>query len=217
MHRSPHDLPRERLITLGAGALSDAELVAVHLGTGSPGVGALELATRLLTEWGGLAGLGRAGTDELARTPGVGPAKACRLIAAFALADRVVAPESGTPVRNSSDVASIAALRIGRSRVEEVLLLILDGRHRVRRSLVVARGGVAGCLVPVREILSLVLRHDGVAFAIAHNHPSGSLDPSPEDLVATTRLADAAEQVGLRFLDHLIVSRESWRGLTAAR
>ena len=208
-------LPRERLIAHGAAALSDAELVAIHLGTGAPGVGALELATRVLAEWGGLAGIGRAGIDELARTPGVGPAKASRLVAAFALADRVIAPDFGAPVRTSGDIASIASLRIGRARVEEVLLLILDGRHRVRHVLVVARGGATACFVPVREILSLVLRHDGVAFAIAHNHPNGRLDPSPEDLRVTDRLAEAAEQVGLRFLDHVVVTRESWRGLVA--
>ncbi|MGO4258729.1 JAB domain-containing protein [Marmoricola sp. RAF53] len=210
-----HDGPRERLHTFGPGALSDTELVAVQLSTGAAGMGALELAARLLTEWGGLKGLGRAAMDELARTPGVGPAKASRLVASFALADRIVAPEIGAPVRNSGDIASIAASRIGRSRVEEVLLVILDGSHRVKRSLVVARGGAVDCTVPVREILSLVLRHDGVALAIAHNHPSGVLEPSFADLAVTERLRLAADQLGLRFLDHVIVSRERWRGLVA--
>lgn len=210
------DQPRERLIALGPGALSDVELVAIHLGTGRRGEGVLALARSLLAEWGGVGGLARADVDELSRTPGVGAAKACRLVATFALADRVT-PHEGVVVRSSADVAEIAVRRIGRARTEQVIVLLLDGTNRVRRASIVATGGATGSLVPVREVLSLALRHDALALALAHNHPSGSVDPSSEDLSVTDRLRRGCAEVGLRFLDHVVVSGDQWRSVTASR
>lgn len=208
-------LPRERLVALGVGALSDAELVAIHLGTGARGQHVLTLARELLDEWGGVGGLARAEVDELARRPGVGVAKAARLVAAFALADRVEA-SSLVVIRDSADIARIAMARIGRARNEEVLLLVLDGGNRLRHALPLARGGATGSPLPIREALSLTLRHDGVAFALAHNHPGGSPEPSRADLDATARIRTAAGEVGLRFLDHVIVTVDEWRSVSAA-
>lgn len=211
-----HDLPRERLIALGPTALSDAELVAIHLGTGRTGEPVLTLAGSLLDEWGGVAGLARAGVDELARRPGIGPAKAARLVAAFGLAARV-APQTGAVVRTSADVARLAQARIGAARAEEVLLVTLDGGHRVRRVDLLARGTATSCPMPVREILAAVLRHDGVAFAVAHNHPGGDPTPTAADVAATETLRGAAQQVRLRFLDHVVVSAHDWRSVSAWR
>ena len=212
-----HERPRERLAALGASALSDAELVAVHLGSGSRGQTAVELASRLLLDFGGVDGLGRADVDELGRHTGVGPAKACRLVAAFALADRIGSTITRPEVRTSADIAALATPRIGRARTEHVLLLLLDGRHRVSRVLTVATGGATSSLVPVREVLSLALRHDAVAIALAHNHPSGSVDPSQEDSAVTQRIRRGADEVGMRFLDHVIVAGDQWCSVTASR
>ncbi|CAN5547836.1 DNA repair protein RadC [soil metagenome] len=203
-------------MSVGAGSLSDVELVALHLGTGRRGEGVLALSRSLLGDWGGVAGLARADVDELARTPGVGPAKACRLVAAFALADRVSLPDRPT-VRTSADIAAVASPRIGRARTEQVLLILLDGGHRVCRILTVASGSATSSVVPVREVLSLALRHDAVAIAVAHNHPSGSVEPSAEDVKVTDRLEDASREVGLRFLDHVVVTGDQWRSVTASR
>lgn len=211
------DRPRERLARVGPDALSDAELVAIQLGSGSRGEGALALAQRLLAEFGGAAGLARAEVDELARHRGVGPAKACRLVSAFALAARTQGSVLGLPLQTSADIASVAGPLIGSSRVEKVLLLVADSQARLCRVLIVAQGGAAGCEVPVREVLSLVLRHDGVSFAVAHNHPSGVAEPSAEDRRATGRLQAAANEVGLRLLDHVIVAGPDWRSITASR
>lgn len=212
-----HDLPRERLATLGAGALSDAELVAIQLGSGTLGESALSLAQRLIAEFGGINGIARADVDELARHKGVGPAKACRLVSAFALADRCGAPGTGILLRTSADIAAVARPVIGRARVEKVLLLVTDRAGTVTRVVTVAQGGAAGCQVPVREVLSQVLRFDGGCFAIAHNHPSGSTRPSADDERVTARLQAAAAAVALRLLDHLIVTSNDWRSLTASR
>ncbi|MDN5760210.1 MAG: DNA repair protein, partial [Tomitella sp.] len=180
------------------------------------GEGVLTLARSLLTEWGGVGGLARADVDELSRTPGVGAAKACRLVAAFALSDRVTQHE-GVIVRSSEDLAEIAASRIGRARTEQVLLIVLDGSNRVRRLVTVASGGATGSLVPVREVLSVALRHDAVAIALAHNHPGGAVAPSAEDVAVTERLRRACDEVGVRFLDHVIVAGDQWCSVTASR
>lgn len=203
-------------MALGAGALSDAELVAIHLGTGRRGEGVMALARSLLTEWGGVGGLARADVDQLSRTPGVGPAKACRLVAAFTLADRIN-PTEGQVVTASADIAAIAARRIGRARTEQVLLILLDGRNRVRRIETIASGGATSSLVPIREVLSVALRHDAVAIALAHNHPGGDVAPSAEDVEVTERLRRACDELGLRFLDHVIVAGDRWCSVTASR
>jgi DNA repair protein RadC len=212
-----HDRPRERLAALGAAALSDAELVAIQLGSGSPGEGAVALAQRLVAEFGGVSGLARADVDELARHRGVGPAKACRLVSAFALAGRRGGPPAGLVMRTSDDVVAVARPLIGGARVERVLVVVADRRARVTRVLPVAQGGASGCVVPVREVLALVLRHDGSSFAVAHNHPSGVAEPSSEDVRVTARLRGAAAAVGVRMLDHVIVTADDWRSLTASR
>lgn len=203
-------------MSLGAGALSDAELVAIHLGTGRQGEGVLALARALLSEWDGVGGLARADVDELSRTPGVGPAKACRLVAAFTLADRV-SPHEGVTVATSADIAKIAASRIGRARTEQVLLILMDGSNRVRRVTTIASGSATGSLVPVRDLLSSALRHDAVVLALAHNHPGGSVEPSADDVSVTERLRRACDEVGVRFLDHVVVAGNQWRSVTASR
>jgi DNA repair protein RadC len=212
-----HDRPRERLLRHGPTALTDAELVAVHLGSGRPGEGVLDLARGLLEESGGVAGLASRDVTDLARRSGVGPAKAARLVAAFALADRVAGLPTGRLLNSSEDIAAVAGPIIGRGRSEELLILVADGRNRVRRTEVIARGGADRCDVPLREVLSCVLRHDGVAFGVAHNHPAGSLEPSGEDIAVTGRLSTAAREVGLRFLDHVVVAGSAWRSVSASR
>jgi len=212
-----HDLPRERLLRDGVRVLSDAELVAILLGSGRAGGNALDVAHALLAEWQGLAGLAAARPEELARTPGVGPAKACRVAAAVELAARVGVPRAGERLGSSADIAAVAQPAIGRERTERLLVLIADGGQRLARVEAVAVGQATACPVPVREVLALVLRHDGVSFAVAHNHPGGDPTPSAADVAATARLQEAAALVGLRFLDHVVVTESTWRSVTASR
>lgn len=212
-----HDLPRERLARGGPAALSDAELLAVHLGSGPAGRNAVELARQLIVEFGSLHALSRASVVELERVRGVGPAKACRVVAAFALAARVDGPAERRVVTSSADVAAIAIPLIGAAPREELIVLVVDGGNRVTRVESVARGGATATTVPVRDVLALVLRYDGTGFALAHNHPGGDATPSDHDKVATDRIRAAAREVGLRFLDHVVVAGEQWRSVTASR
>ncbi|MDR0625926.1 MAG: DNA repair protein RadC [Bifidobacteriaceae bacterium] len=207
------DRPRERLLRQGTSALSDAELVAVQLGSGHRGASALDVAHQILAEWGGMAGLASARPEELARTPGVGQAKAARLAASFALAARMAETGARPVLRTSEDIALEAGKLIARSRVEQVVVLAADGANRLVRAEVVATGSAKSCPVPVREILATALRHDAVAFAIAHNHPSGDPAPTPADAAATDAVRAAADAVGLRFLEHVVIAGSTWRGV----
>lgn len=206
-----HDRPRERLLRQGVATLSDAELVAVHLGSGHTKASALDVAHTLLAAWGGVRGLARARPEELARTPGVGPAKAARLAASFAIARRVGEQDDAARLVRPADIARVVGRLIGTSRTEQVAVLVADGGLRLRHAEIVAMGSATACPMPVREILATVLRRDGVAFAVAHNHPSGDPTPSAADRALTDALHNAAWTTGLRFLDRIVVAGDAWR------
>jgi DNA repair protein RadC len=203
--------PRERLWSLGASALSDSELLALLLRHGRPGESALDMAARLLAAYGGLAGLSQALPEELACRPGVGPAKAAALVAAFRLARRTGEPTDDAPeLRDAADVAAMVRAMLADARQEHVIVLVCDARNRVRHRVKVAEGSIDRTAVSVREVLNAVLRHDGRSFAVAHNHPSGDPEPSLADRRTTMALMDAARTVGLRFLDHVVIAGDAW-------
>jgi DNA repair protein RadC len=207
----PHpQRPRERLLAVGSESLADAELLAVLLGTGGRGQNALDLAHDLLIEHGGPGGLARVPPEELARRPGVGPAKAARLVAAFTFARRIGAPADGMRLAGTADIAEAARLWLADARRERAVVIVCDTVLRVRRAFVVTEGASDHCLLPVREILTAVLLHDGAAFAVAHNHPSGDVQPSDADGDVTAALQAGADAVGLEFLGHVVVSRDRW-------
>lgn len=203
-------------MSLGAPALSDVELIAILLGTGSQGQNVISLAQTVLSQTGGLAGLARYGVPELARIPGVGPAKASRVVAALCLASRVGQDASVIKLRGSAQIVACARARLVGQRVERVLVLVADSGLRLLNVSEVAVGGAGTCQLPIREVLSAVLRHDGVAFALAHNHPGGDPTPTDADQRATELVAKAAAQVGLRFLDHVVVTDTDWRSVIAS-
>ena len=208
--------PRERLVEHGAEPLADAELVAVLLGTGVRGTSALALAHELIAAYGGSHGLARALPAELARWPGVGMVKAARLVAAFGLAQRLSAPPVGAVVADCAAVVELVRPWLSHARRERVVLVVCDTALRVRRAFVLTEGSATECLLPVRELLTSVLLHDGSSFAVAHNHPSGDVTPSDADVAVTASLAGAAAAVGLDFLTHVVVGADSWSECTAA-
>lgn len=209
-----HERPRERLLALGTEALSDRELVALVLRNGAPGLSALDLAADLIAEYGSLARLASARPEELAQRRGIGPAKAAAIVAAFCLAQRSGASGvSSLIIRSAEDVATVAQQELQGLLRERVLVLVCDGANRLRRSVVVSEGSIDRSMVPVREVLNAVLRHDGRAFALAHNHPSGDSLPSDADRRATSDVAAAAKVAGLRFLGHVVVGNESWQSV----
>ena len=175
------------------------------------GKSAIDLAAEILIEFGGIDGVRRARFEELSRWPGIGPAKAASVIAGLTLGgrsdnagvDRVV-------LRSADDVARVASAHLAGLKRERVIALVCDSRNVLRKVVVISEGAVDRSMFPVREILNAVLRNDGRAFAIAHNHPSGDVSPSTDDEEATRRIVEAAKISGLRFLGHVIVGCGSW-------
>jgi DNA repair protein RadC len=207
-HWPSGERPREKLLEHGSATLSDAELLAVLLGSGVPGKDAIALGRELLTEAGGLGALlGRADGPGPGPTPGLGPAKRARIAAALELARRSLAeqlqalPSLGSP-RDSGDYLSA---RLRHLPYEVFGCLYLDNRHRVLAFEELFRGTVDGASVHPREVVRACLKHNACAVIFAHNHPSGVAEPSAADRAITRELREALQLVGVRVLDHLVI------------
>jgi DNA repair protein RadC len=206
------DRPRERLVRLGPGALSDAELLAVVLGAGIRGGDALRTAAELVGRFPDLRRLAGAGIGELSAIPGVGPAQACRLKAALALATRLGERPlvRGERLAGPQDVHR----RVGRPLValdrEVFLAVALDVKHRVLGEARVAEGGACSVEVQPRDAFTSAVRESAAAVIFVHNHPSGDPTPSTADRALTQRLQRAGEVIGVTVLDHVIVAQNGW-------
>jgi DNA repair protein RadC len=204
------DRPRERLLSRGAAALSDRELLALVLGSGLPGCDAIELAATLIGESGGLPALATADPHALKRLPGVGSAKAARVVAAFELARRATVVGDRRKILGSADVAAVATPYLRGLRHERVVVVVCDTSGGLLRVVSLTDGSADRSLIPVRDVLTAVLAVGGTSFAVAHNHPSGALAPSTQDTEVTMKLREAASTVGVRFLDHVIFTETAW-------
>lgn len=209
------DRPRERLATHGPEALSDAELVALVLRTGERGASALVVASRTLASHGGLRALAGAARGQLAAERGIGPAKTASLLAAFELARRLAAQRLRPGLALGSPAAVAAAFhpRLRDAPHERFVAVLLDGRHRVLRDVVVSQGTLTASLVHPREVFRPALREAAAALILVHNHPSGDPSPSREDVDVTRRLARAGRLLGIEVLDHVIVAEQGFTSL----
>ena len=203
---------RERLQRLGAEALSDEELVAILLGTGTSGANVRHLACELLDRYGGLGGLANASAHGLASVRGVGPSKSARLAAAIEMGRRVVARPliRGQRFLSSRDVDAALRPRLAKESVEHFLAIPLDARNRPMGELRLARGGLSACPVMPADVFGPLLRQAASGVIFVHNHPSGSPDPSSEDAELTRRLVQAGDILGIRVLDHIIIAQEGF-------
>ena len=213
------DRPRERLWSLGPAALTTAELLAILLGTGGGGQDVLELARHLLEASEGslrrLAGRPRA---ELLRSPGVGPTKAGRLIAALELGARA-AREERPPVpriREPEDVVRLFDTRLRDLQVEEFHLLALDSQSQVVREVLITRGLLNSSLVHPREVFRAAIAEAAAGIIVVHNHPSGDPTPSAEDRAATKQLVSAGRLLDIPLYDHVIIAGDRFVSLATA-
>jgi DNA repair protein RadC len=205
------DRPRERLLSRGAEALADRELLALLIGSGTAGTDAIDLAAQVIEVCGGLSRLARADPHMLLRQAGMGPAKAARVAAAFQLARRAESEMAPRWAASPAGLAAVAAPLLRGLRAERVVVVNCDQGGRVLRTIRLTEGGSDRSLMPVRDVLAAALTAGAASFGVAHNHPSGTLEPSEADRRATARLREGAEAVGLRFLGHVIVTDRQWR------
>ncbi len=200
-------MPREKLARHGAVALTDAELLAILLGTGSGGRPVIELANDLLDRFGGLRGLLQASRPALQSEPGLGPAKSSSLLAVLELSRRHLREGlvRGDPME-SPEVTEKYLQSVLRDHPHEVFAcLFLDTRHRVIAFEELFHGTIDGATVYPRVVAEKALRHGAAALIVAHNHPSGVSEPSLADQAITRRLKEALALLDIRLLDHFVI------------
>jgi DNA repair protein RadC len=199
--------PREKLLKQGAAALSDAELLAIFLRTGAPGITAVDLARQLLTEFGGLRALLNTDVRQFCAGRGLGLAKYAQLQATLEMSRRYLqeALERGEGLTSPQMTRRYLLSCLRDQRQEQFACLFLDSQHRVIRFETLFYGTIdAACVYP-REVLSRCLQHNAAAVILAHNHPSGVAEPSQADRRITERLVAALALVDIRVLDHFVV------------
>lgn len=213
------DRPRERLWSVGAVALTTAELVAILLGTGSRGRSVLDTATGLLEMGdGSLRRLAARPAPELLRAAGVGPTKAARLVAAFELGHRLAreARPALPRIREPEDVVRLFEGRLRDLQVEEFHLLALDSQSQVLREVLVTRGLLNSSLVHPREVFRPAIAEAAAGIIVVHNHPSGDPTPSAEDRSVTRQLVSAGQLLDLPLYDHVIIAGDRFVSFAAA-
>lgn len=206
-HWPEAERPRERLLTRGAAALTDAQLLAILLRVGRHRSTAVEVGMDVLHRVGGLNGLAQCGLEELCAIPGIGEAKAAQLKAALELGRRAMASplSKGTRISSSRDLFNHFHSSLRDLRHEIFKVVLLDAKHSIVREATVSEGSLTLSIVHPREVFSLAVKESAAAVIFLHNHPSGDPTPSQEDRLLTARLVAAGEILGIRVLDHLVV------------
>jgi len=210
---SADDRPREKMLLKGKDALSDAELIAILIGSGNRRESAVELSRRILTSSrNSLSALSRLSIEELSQFNGIGNAKAIAIVAALELGRRKrlakAMPEEG--VKYSKDVFELMQPRIGDLPHEEFWVIYLNNANKVIHTAQLSKGGITGTLVDVRLLLKEALVNSATAIILSYNHPSGTLRPSTADKEITEKIKNACLSMDIKLLDHIIVTEKSY-------
>ena len=209
------DRPRERFSSVGADSLSNAELLAIILGSGTRGQSVVELSHELLLRFGSLSKLIDATTEELMEVKGIGKAKAIQLRALFTIAKRLLRDEKNSlrKIRNSEDgYAALVDLFEGEKQ-EMIAVLLLDAKSSLFHREIIGRGTLTQVLVHPREIFKPAVRHLAHSMIIAHNHPSGDPKPSKEDIRLTKHLIECSQIMQIPLADHIIIGKNCYTSL----
>lgn len=201
--------PRERLREFGPQSLSNAELLAIILRTGSGNINVVNLATNLLSRHGGLGGLARLSFADLLKEHGLGEAKASELLATFQLAARLQAlqPEEKVTVRSPLDVYLLLGLEMAFLDTEHLRVVLVNTRNQVMAIKEVYKGNVSSAVVRTAELFQEAIRQNAPSIILVHNHPSGDPTPSPDDVVLTKTAVEAGKLLQVEVLDHIIIGQ----------
>lgn len=212
-HWSEDDKPREKLMLKGKIALSDAELLAILIGSGSRNESAVDLCKRILaSNENNLNQLGKQSIQQLLQFKGIGEAKAITIIAALELGKRRRLEEAKqlTQIKSSKDVFEHMQPLIGDLQNEEFWVLLLNNSNKIIQKIQLSKGGLTATLVDVRLLFKQALEHFATAIILVHNHPSGQLKPSEADKNITRKIADAGNVLEIKLLDHIIVTEHDY-------
>lgn len=199
--------PREKLLQQGAAALSDAELLAIFLRTGIPGLDAVGLAQAILNRFGSIAALFKADLAEFCEGQGLGPAKFVQLRAVLEMSQRYLSSElqSGKSLTSPTDTRNFLLAQMQGLEREQFSCIWLDSQHRVLRFETLFQGTIDSAAVYPREVVKAALGCNAAAVILAHNHPSGVAEPSSADQLITGRIQQALDVIDVRLLDHMVV------------
>jgi DNA repair protein RadC len=219
-HATLHDLPtderpRERLRTHGPQALSNAELLAIILRTGTTRDNVLELASKLLVKYGGLGGLLSVDFSELSHEHGLGEAKCCQIKAALEIGKRLGRQQLDEKyqIKSPRDAANLVMVEMTYLDHEQMRILVLDTKNQVVENINRYRGTVNSSVLRVAEIFRPAITRNCPAILVCHNHPSGDPTPSPEDLAVTEQLVQAGKVLEIELVDHLIIGNHKYTSL----
>ena len=209
------DKPRERMAAVGVQALSNAELLAVLLNSGTRDLSAIDLGSKLLNDFGGFKGLHRADLSSLMEVKGVGLAKAARIKAAVEVGHRLSKERDDEPVliKTPEDIYEVVGFEMKSLSQEELWLLMLNSRNRFLGKVKLYKGSQDATTVRVGEIFKEAVRKNVYAIALVHNHPSGNPTESPEDVNMTRAVIEAGRILDIRLLDHLIVAGDNFTSI----
>lgn len=207
--------PRERLQNYGPGSLSTSELLAIILRTGTKSESAINLGSRLLVHFDGLAGIARAAFTDLRNVHGLGVAKAAQIKAALELGKRLVvaSPEERPQVKSPADVANLLMLEMGFLEQEHLRVVLLDTKNRVLGIPTIYIGSLNTSVLRVGELFREAIRANSAAIIVVHNHPSGDPTPSPEDVRITQQLVQAGNLLDVEVVDHLVIGQQRYISL----
>lgn len=209
MQISKENLPRERMESQGSQALSDSELLAILLKTGTKGENILSLSQKLVAF--GLSELGKQSLNELQKFRGVGKAKASQILALFELIKRYqISKTFGKPITCAKDVFNYCKPLVSEKDREVFLALYLDTKNKVIKHEVISIGTLNSSLVHPREVFKSAIKESASSIIFVHNHPSGDVTPSKEDKTITNTLFKAGEFLSINVLDHVIIGRDEW-------
>lgn len=196
------------MLKYGADKLADAELLAILLRTGTEDMNVLQVAAKLFKQFPGTT-LAQAGVEELIKVKGVGQVKALEIIACFELGRRLLKDKKAALILQPRHVWERMAV-YRQSKKEHFVVFFLDTQNQLEKEEIVSVGTLNESIIHPREVFEPAIRHLASHIIVAHNHPSGGLEPSSEDRVVTNRLQDAGRLLGIQLLDHVIVTAQSY-------
>lgn len=207
------DRPREKLLLKGRQSLSDAELIAILMGSGSRDESAVDLAKRILrSTQDNLLELSKFNVQDLMKFKGIGEAKAVTIIAALELGKRRrgAAAINRKKITSSKDVFEYFSAVIGDYAFETFFILLLNRANKIIRHLQISEGGITGTVADPKKIFKMALEHHATSMILCHNHPSGNINPSDADIRLTRKLRDAGDMLDVPVLDHIILGEERY-------